>query len=269
MKLKPKIMADGTRCYKGPGCKKHGVQAQRVAAAAKAEQLQTEITALLNKPQKRVPKPLTEVPEGYIGDYPPKPEWWDDHQDQRFERNRELFQKLGVEHAYVPTFHQQAIDYGYIGIETGDKDTQLIVSPDGTYHKQGEKYYCRAWMYKHGKPVAMLRFSAYPKDYVPEEGKYPYVESTVCDIEVNKDHVGNGYGMEVIRQVEKRILGGRLIHSNGSYTPEGNKMLGGKLPYTHEAQMEHGQDLLEGKIPAPKFRSMTFVNDWENLRPNS
>jgi len=258
-------MADGTRCYKGPSCKRHGTQALKAASAAKAQELQSQISALLAKPpvvNLEANAPIVEASHSY----PPLPEWWNEHQQKNFGYTEEIFQKFGLKNAFVPTFHDSAMDYSYIGVETGDKETQLVVNTDGSYYKQGEKYYCRAWMYKEGKPVAMLRFATFPEGYTPPEGQYPYTESVICDIEVNEAHTGKGYAMEIIRNVEKNVLGGRLIHSGGSYTPEGRKSLGGKLPYTHEAQKEHKKEFEAGSLPAPSYDSMKFVHDWDMLQ---
>jgi len=252
------LLPDGTRCYTGPTCKKHGAQAQKTANTAKAQKLQADIGSLLSgvSSTKQSTKPT----------YPPKPDWWTDYTQQNFKYNEEIFQRFGLKEAFVPTFHDNAMQYGYIAVETGEKDTQLIVGKDGSHYKQGEKHYCRAWMYKNGKPVAMLRFATYPKDYVPGDGQYPYAESTICDIEVREGYAGNGYGLEVIRKVEKNILAGRLIHSGGSYTPEGHRSLGGKLPYTQEAKMTYKKQFSDGTIPQPSFRSMKFVHDWDMLQ---
>lgn len=250
------ILPDGSRCHTGSSCKRHGNAAQAAVNTAKVEQLQSQIAAL-----------LTPTAKNAEDEVELKPEWWNDYQQKNFGYKEEIFQKFGMGKAKVPTFHDNAARYGYIQVETGDKDTQLVVSTDGTYFKHGEKYYCRAWMYKHGKPVAMLHFATYPLGYTPPEGQYPYVESVICDIEVHKDYNGKGYGLEVIRHVEKNILGGRLIHSGGSYTPEGRKSLGGKLPYTHDAKREHKKEFEAGIIPESSFASMEFVHDWDMLQP--
>lgn len=257
--IKATILPDGTRCYTGPTCKRHGVAAQAASNTVKAQTLRTEINALLTKTATTV----EETVEVAL----PLPEWWNDYQQQQYENKVQIFKQFGLKNAKVPTFYEPAMQYGYIQVDTGDENTQLIVDTDGPYAKQGENYFCRAWMYKNGKPVAMLRFATYAENYTPPEGSYPHVESTICDVEVRKEHNGNGYSMEIIRQVEKNVLGGRLIHSGGSYTPEGYKALGGKLPYTHTAKYLYKKVFAEGKIPESSFGSMEFVHDWDNLQP--
>jgi GNAT superfamily N-acetyltransferase len=245
-------MPDGTVCRTGPNCKRHG-GAKLDKSQGKAQKLQSKIDSLFNSME-------TDAKEL------PLPDWWDDYQQKRFDNQVEVFKQFGLKSASVPTFHDSAMRHGYISVDTGDKDTKIIVDKDGTYAKQGEKYYCRAWMYKHGKPVAMLRFATYPANYTPPEGTYPYTESVICDIEVRPESLGKGYGMEIIRNVEKNILTGRLIHSGGHYTPEGEKYLGGKLPYTNEAKHEYKKVFADNKTPESSYRSMKFVHDWEELQ---
>lgn len=281
--LKPRVLPDGTKCYTGPKCKKHGVRALRNAQKAQIQESKNQLNELFDNVDSRSKKPFQLKPEVLTENsskmdnffsspvstesvFPPKPEWWNKHIQQNFDNTTEIFQRFGLQKSFVPTFHEQAMQYGYIGVETGDKDTQLIVGTDGTYYKSGEKYYCRAWMYKNGEPVAMVRFATYDKDYVPEPNQYQYVESVVCDIEVNPKYRGNMYGIELITQVEKNILAGRSLHSGGSYTPEGYRTFGNVLPYTHEAKMTYKKDFAAGNIPKPSFQSMNFVHDWDQLQ---
>jgi hypothetical protein len=251
------VLADGTKCYTGPTCKKHGAAAKKQANTVKAQQLQQKLNNLFENIH--VDKNENE--------FPPVPKEWNKYQQENLKNKEEIFQRFGLKSGFVPTFHDNAMRYGYMAVPTGDKDTQLIVDLDGTYYKSGEKYYCRAWMYKEGKPVAMLRFATYPKNYVPAPNQYQHVESVVCDIEVNPEHRGNQYGIEIIRQVEKNILAGRLLHSGGSYTPEGRRSFGNVLPHTHEAKMEYKKDFAAGKIPESSFKSMNFVHNWDMLQP--
>ena len=253
------LMPDGSRCRKGANCKRHNGAGKHAASTVKAQQIQTKLNDLFDN-LSTAPKETTN---------PPLPEWWDDYSQRNFGYKKEIIQRLGLKDAYVPTFHENAVRYGYLGVETGDKDTQLVVDTDGSYYKSGEKYYCRAWMYKKGKPVAMLRFATYPQGYTPPANEYQYIESVVCDIEVNPEHRGNNYGIEIIRQVEKNIIAGKQLHSGGGYTPEGRKAFGNILPHTHDAKMQYREDFEAGKIPEPSYRSMNFVHDWDMLQPNA
>lgn len=245
-------LPDGSKCYSGPDCKRHGVVAQQV-------ELKKKINEVL-KPAKETKAEKAR-------------RWEEEYQAYRKKKHEkdytETFDKLktfgliaGERPDYLP-----AKDKGYVAIKVDNADTVLFVGDDGkrSFPTQEAKAYCRAWLVKDGKPVAMLRFATYPEDYIPS-ADYPYAESVICDIEVREGHSGKGYGLETIRHVEKNVLGGRLIHSGGSYTPEGHKALGGKLPYTHEATY-FNKEIKEGKIPAPRFSSMRFVEDWDNLNP--
>ena len=244
-------MPDGSVCRTGPSCKRHGGKA--LYGNVEVEQARSKLEALFGNMAEEIIEP-------------PLPEWWNDYQQKRLDNQVEAFKQFGLKKASAPTFHDSAMRQGYISVDTGDKNTKLIVDKDGMYAKHGEKYYCRAWMYKHGKPVAMLRFATYPTSYIPPEGTYPYNESVICDIEVRPESLGKGYGMEIIRNVEKNILAGRLIHSGGHYTPEGEKYLSGKLPYTTEAKREYKKVFADNKTPDSSFSSMKFVHDWEELQ---
>lgn len=250
-------MPDGTICRKGATCKRHGTKNTSESITQRTQELETKIGSLLKNVS------ATTTPE----DKASRPEWWSEYHEQNFGYKVQVFQQFGLKEASVPTFYEPATRGGYISVNTDDDNTKLFVNTDGIYAIQGHKYYCRAWMYKDGKPVAMLRFATYPLDYVPEDTRFPYVESVICDIEVRKEYTGNGYAMEVIRHVEKNILAGRLIHSGGHYTPEGEKSLGGKLPYTAAAKYEYKKVFARGEIPKSSFDSMEFVHDWDDLTP--
>lgn len=252
------VLADGTKCYSGPGCKKHGIQAVKNAEVTKIQQLSQQINNFFDNDSSNV------VDNGF----PPVPKEWNKYQQENLKHKEEIFKRFGLKSGFVPTFHDNAMRYGYMAVPTGDKNTQLIVDFDGIHYKSREKYYCRAWMYKDGKPVAMLRFATYDKDYVPTPNEYQHIESVVCDIEVNPEHRGNQYGIEIIRQVEKNILAGRLLHSGGGYTPEGRRSFGNILPHTHEAKTDYNyrKDFEAGKIPQASFDSMNFVHDWDKLQ---
>jgi GNAT superfamily N-acetyltransferase len=254
------ILPDGSKCHKGANCQRHGTKAQTAGNVAKAEQLKTQIDSLFTSKSSIKLPPVESIEK-------PLPEWWNKYAQQILEKTVKLFQEFGVKKANIPVFHETAMYSGYIEVETEDKDTQLIVNTDNYGTAIRNKVFCRSWLYKQGKPVAMLRFATYRENYVPSEDEYQHIESVICDIEVHPDHVGKGYGMEIIRSVEKNILNGRLIHSGGSYTPEGRKALGGKLPYTHDAKTyDHREEIANGEIPAASFRSMKFIHDWDMLQ---
>lgn len=252
-------LPDGSKCHKGANCQRHGTKAQGIESAAKIEQLKTQIDSLFTVKETQECKSVETLEE-------PLPEWWSESRQQGFESKKELFQKFGMKDAKIPTFSDRAMRDGYIEIETGDKDTRLIIGTDGNYYKDGENYSCKAWMYKQGKPVAMLRFSTWPKDYTPPQGTYPFVESIVSDIEVNKEHLGKKYGLEIIRQVEKNALDGRLLHSTGGYTPEGRKSLGSLLPHTDQAKKDYKKVFAAGQVPHASYEPMVFVHNWEMLQ---
>lgn len=259
-KTKTIILSDGSKCHTGANCKRHGTKAQSIENTLKAEQLKAQIDSLFTPKPSQQAEPSKSVKE-------PLPEWWDGYAQEAFEEKKELFQKFGMKNAGAPTFNENAMYYGYIEVETEDEDTHLIVNTDNYGSEARTKVFCRSWLYKKGKPVAMLRFATYREDYVPSDKEYQHIESVIGDIEVHPDHIGKGYGMEIIRSVEKNILNGRLIHSGGSYTPEGRKALGGKLPYTYDAKnYNHKKEIENGEVPAPSFRSMTFVHDWDMLQ---
>lgn len=249
------ILPDGSRCHSGPNCQKHGSAVQNRAEKAKIVELKTKIDAFFTEDAKNEPESADVLPE-----------WWSEYHQGNFDHKVQIFEKFGVKKSFVPGFNENAVNYGFIGVETDDKDTQLVVKDSSGWNRQGEKYFCHAYMLKHGKPVAMLHFATYPLDYVPEGG-YPYTESVICDIEVREGSEGKKYGLEIIRQVEKNILNGRLIHSGGSYTPEGRQALGGKLPYTTNAKKyDRKKELDAGLIPKSSFDSMKFVADWDKLQ---
>lgn len=249
------VLPDDTKCYSGPSCRIHG-------QVAKQELLQARISELLS------PSTDTEKSESV-------PEWWESEatsRPQSFQKMQRKIEALGATRTSPIHWHKIADLKNYLEVQTATADTQLIihVETDST-----PKHTCRAWMYKQGKPVAMLKFSTYKKDYKFPNHPSALPESIINTVEVHPDHSGNGYALAIIREIENNVLGGRLIHSGGSYTPEGRAALGGKLPYTEEANFDQRHNARTDPssdpdgIPEATFDSMRFVGDWDTLRPET
>lgn len=187
-----------------------------------------------------------------------------------FKRDKLKIESLGANQVNPVHWHKTADLKGYVEVSTDTSDTQVIVHVESG---GDPKYTCRAWMYKHGQPVAMLKFSTYEQGYTFPQAPSLTPESIINTVEVHPEHSGNGYSLAIIREVEKNVLGGRLIHSGGSYTPEGRAALGGKLPYTAEAKRDqeissrYNPGVKVGDIPTSTFDSMRFVGDWDTLYP--
>lgn len=251
------VLPDGSKCYSGPNCRKHGLTQRKAALESKINNMlatETLKTAKETNAEKkiRIAKEHKAYLERII--------------EAKYQSTLTTLEMFGLKEGKVSNY-LAAFEQGYVSVEV-DEETTICVGSDRQHSYQGfasmgEKYYCRAWLLKQGKPVAMLHFATYPQNYTPSED-YPYAESVICDVEVRKEYQGKGYALETIKQVEKHVLGGRLIHSGGSYTPEGRNALGGKLPYTAEAKYKH-KSIAEGKIPDSSFQSMKFVNDWDAL----
>lgn len=271
---KATVLPDGTRCYSGPNCRRHGatIQNQQTDALARGNQLHQDIETLLSniptstvKPSaeesipakfKRFPKPATHE----------RPETWRDYEEELYLKSVSLLAGFGMNPEGVqPAFASNRLrTFKAVEVPTGIPGTRLIATVEAPRWETEKKHWGRAWLLKDDVPVAMVRYGAYREDYEGTRGNPN--ECSMADIETREELRGRGYGMEVIRMTEKLILGGRLIHSGGSYTPEGRAALGGKLPYTQMAHTyDHKKTLAEGKIPEASYRSMTFIHDWDDF----
>lgn len=99
------------------------------------------------------------------------------------------------------------------------------------------------WLSREGKTVAFAKIQKEPGSV------------TLCDVEVAPDALGNGYAEALMGLISKKE--DQPIYTTGSFTPEGFATLGHKIPVdpaTNETSDVH-------------FRSMNFVDDWENRRP--
>lgn len=77
--------------------------------------------------------------------------------------------------------------------------------------------------------------------------------AVLCDIEVREEFRNRGYAKRLIQMVEKKI--NRQLHTTGGFTPEGFEKLS-SLPLYQEDKYYS---------PGVKYRSMTFVADWNKL----
>lgn len=195
-------------------------------------------------------------------------ERWSDWQREEFEEHVAVFRELGMksETVHPVVFAERLENMSYLEVPTGVQDTRLLLGTNAELSWDG-RYWGRVWMLKDDVPVAMLRFGSHPQDYIPGEGEEAN-EPLICDIEVRPCLRGRRYGLEVISWAENLVLGGRRIHSGGSYTPEGFRALGGKLPYRQLAR-EHKwkQEIDAGQVPKASWDSMSFVEDWDLFLP--
>lgn len=103
----------------------------------------------------------------------------------------------------------------------------------------------QAWLIVDETPVAFLHLLG-KKEY---EGAL-----CVCSVEVREGHERKGYAKKLMSMAAEEL--GQTLATNGSFTPEGFAALNGKLPLLpkHVAPEK------------PKFESMTFVRDWDEMR---
>lgn len=112
-----------------------------------------------------------------------------------------------------------------------------------TPHKQ-----FTAWLVQDGENIGMIHYMS--------DGDAADSVSTLGDIEIREDKRGNGYALAFVRLLEKQVAGG-VLYTTGHYTPEGYAALAAHIPL-----LPHRADY--GEVAKVCYRSMNFVNDWEN-----
>ena len=251
------LQADGTYCRKGANCKRHG--SISTSSGQKVTELQQQISSLLSAtktPKKRLSwfekKTLVK-----------KPEWaTPEREEEVIKEETAYYKQTGLKSSLkIPYWHPTAANYDYLEIECDNK-TSLLIDPKNRWNNFGSRRRHTLWLVKEGKTVAMLSYLV----STPDAGER-WEEATVGDIETNPEHRGKGYSTEIIRLAENYLLDQKL-HSGGHYTPEGEKFLKGKLPYTKQALFDEEQSKKYefSKGIGVHFNSMSFVDDWKNLR---
>lgn len=219
---------DGSVCYTGPSCSRHGAHNRWVEMKSTAA----------------------------------PPDWWEESYNDELQGTENFLKETGLSaKAKHPWWHETALRYGFVEIEC-DSATSLLVKPDDMHSGfASSRRSITVWLVKNGVTVTMMRFLTSP----PEKRDY-YPETVLCDVETRENHRGNGYALEAVKLAEKHVVD-QQIHTNGHYTPEGFSALDGKLPYTKEAVTADSIAIKMGtrREIGVHYRSMNFVHDWDEL----
>jgi GNAT superfamily N-acetyltransferase len=102
------------------------------------------------------------------------------------------------------------------------------------------------WLLRDGTPVAFVSTLTFT------DGRQAGCDFQLCDIEVRPEYRRQGLTHTLIEAVEK--IEGMPIWTSGGFTPLGAEALGWLRVKPWEE-------------PGVKYRDMTFVNDWNTMRP--
>lgn len=236
------LQPDGTYCYSGPSCKKHGTKS-----------LTKKLVQLIDsKPVSwRTRKPL--------------PEWVTEKTlIEEQEEATNFYQPTGLKSPlHIPYWNEAALNKGFSEIIV-DTNTSLLLDTKSMFGGLKERRKHNIWLVKQGKPVAYLSYLISPPENVGYWG-----ETTIASIETHPDFRGQKYSTEIIKQVETHLIN-QKIHSNGHYTPTGAARLSGKLPYTKVTLEKEELNKKFGFRPeiGVHFKDMSFVSDWDNFETN-
>ncbi len=237
---------DGTYCYSGPNCRRHGNQNKTV-------KLQNQISSLL--------EPIDE-----------------EDSEQNYYYKNTLNQLREVGFVGIPITSQTKITKQHPNLVhiAGDNHHSLYVETRSSFNDSSRKAF-DVWLVedKSDTPVGFLRFLAGREDY--------YGKPTIGDIEIRKEYRGKQLGLFFIQQASDKLINAPL-HTSGHYTPEGYRSLHGKIPLNESGEYElksyeqnaeywksqHESSTEEYPLHSPigqTFNSMAFVENWENLLP--
>lgn len=224
------LQADGSYCYTGASCKKHGTQSQ-------IQTLNNKINSLLtNKNKWREP-----VKDLYI--HIPKKYYL-----ETLTNTQNVLKTTGLTKSLnLPEWNKNAIDENLSELQVNENTSLLITSPNVSITGRAR---ITTWLVDKGKTVAALTF------LIPlnKEAETYWGVATIASVEVPKTEQGKGYASKTIKIVEKHLINQKL-HSNGQYTPEGAKAFKNKIPYSNPSTQE--------KIPL--LEPMKFVENWEKF----
>ncbi len=227
---KKMLQPDGTYCYTGATCKKHGTQNQLSTLNNKINSLLTN-TSKWREPVKNL---YIHIPKKYYL--------------ETLQNTQTILKTTGLTRTLtLPEWNENAIDENLSELQINENTSLLITSPKVSVTGRAR---VTSWLIEKGKTVSALTF------LIPlnKEAEQYWGAPIIASIEVQKTEQGKGYASKTIKLVEKYLLKQKL-HSNGQYTPEGAKAFKDKLPYSDPANQEN----------MPLLESMKFVENWENF----
>lgn len=236
------LQKDGTYCYSGATCKKHGTKNQ-------VTQLNQKIDSLFTKQETNWRKPLKNIYKNIAKKY-----YLED-----LESTQKALEETGLKQTLtLPDWNENALNADLAELKI-DNNTSLLIQKSYGLH---ERRRITVWMVEKGQTVSMLQFLISPDK---KSQKY-WGEAVIGSIEVKPGEQGKGYAMKTIKTVENHLIN-QKIHSGGHYTPEGEKALRGKLPFTKRALEEQKESEIfeHRKGIGVHFKSMTFIEDWDSF----
>lgn len=224
------LQPDGTYCYTGETCKKHGTQNQ-------IQNLTDQINSLLTT-ESKWREPIDNL---YI------------HISKKYyieslQNTQNILQTTGLTQTLtLPEWNKNAIDENLSELKITKNTSLLITSPKVSVTERAR---ITVWLVEKGETISALTFLI----ALNEEAEKYWGKPTIASIEVKQNKQGKGYASKTIKMVEKHLIKQNL-HSNGQYTPEGARAFKNKLPYIEQTT----------QADTPLLEPMKFVENWENF----